>query len=444
MSIFSKVKRALGFGPDDDDADDEQLFADTAESTEKADEGTVAALPPAAESVKPVEFDARMQDAIFTRIIDVFNSSLPDFFAKTVDKESQLKYLRENLDAGVKEYLDSLSRAAETYCEAQWKARQASMATELETIRARAGEIEKQSSDIKQKQLSADRQKRALTERVHDLESQLARLESEREQFELENRSLVNRLKVANVQQEDVEKLQTELNHLRLENQRMRENPDEASAAKIEALNTQIGEMTAGIESLKEQIRVSGEMTEDLRSRLRQSEDVAKEMQSRIEAKDKEIADYNEIVAQFAHVEKKMVEVDEVISRKDEKIKSQKKMLDSRAAEIEELRKTISENLRLQAEREKSLREEIDSLRPTVVSEMTVNFGDATEDSVPQISEDDLSALEQTFESDEWFTKTPPPETPSMRPPESESDFGYHAPRRKTVPPEHPNQLSLF
>lgn len=305
------------------------------------------------------------------------------------------------------------------------------MASELETIRVRADEIEKQSSDIKQKQLSADRQKRALTERVHDLESQLARLESEREQFELENRSLVNRLKVANVQQEDLEKLQTELQHLRLENQQMRENPGDVAARQIEALNTQIAEMTDGIESLKEQIRVSKDMNDDMRSRLSERE--------------KEISELNELLKQFADVERQLSEVEAVIAAKDDKIKSQKKLLDSRSAEVGQLKQTIAENLRLQAEREQKLQAEIASMRPpTVVSEMTVEFGEAAEDSVPKISEDDLNAIEQTFESDDWFTKTPPPETPSMRPPEYDSDFGYQAPRRKSHAPEHPDQLSLF
>ena len=425
MSIFSKFKRALGFGPDDDEAD-EQLFADTAAADENAED---APPPPAAPA--PVEFDAAMQDAIFSHVVDVFNASLPDFLAKTTDRDAQLKYLRQSLDSGVKEYLDSLSKASELYCEAQWKARQSSMASELETIRVRADEIEKQSSDIKQKQLSADRQKRALTERVHDLESQLARLESEREQFELENRSLVNRLKVANVQQEDLEKLQTELQHLRLENQQMRENPGDVAARQIEALNTQIAEMTDGIESLKEQIRVSKDMNDDMRSRLSERE--------------KEISELNELLKQFADVERQLSEVEAVIAAKDDKIKSQKKLLDSRSAEVGQLKQTIAENLRLQAEREQKLQAEIASMRPpTVVSEMTVEFGEAAEDSVPKISEDDLNAIEQTFESDDWFTKTPPPETPSMRPPEYDSDFGYQAPRRKSHSPEHPDQLSLF
>jgi len=433
MSIISKFKRALGFGSDDDCDADRQLFADTADADEKLSDAPSDQDARQAHSgqAKPVEFDATMQDAIFTHIIDVFNSTIPDFFAKTVDKEAQLKYLRDSLDNGIKEYLDSLSKAAETYSEAQWQSRNESMTSELETIRARASEIEKQSSDIKQKQLSADRQKRALTDRVHDLESQIAKLESEREQFELENRSLVNRIKVADVQQEDIEKLQTELQRLRFENKHMLENPGQAEAQQIKALNAQIAEMSDGIESLKEQIRVSKEMNDDMRSRLAD--------------RDKEVAELNELLKQYSEVEHKLGEAESILSKKDEKIKSQKKLLDSRNSEIEELRNTIAENLRLQAKREKELQDIIDSLRPpTVVSEMTVEFGDATEDTVPQISEDDLTALEQTFESDDWFTKTPPPETPSMRPPEYDSDFGYQAPKRKAHPADHPDQLSLF
>ncbi|MDE6334208.1 MAG: hypothetical protein K2L77_06125, partial [Muribaculaceae bacterium] len=243
MSFFSSFKRAFGFG-DDDNAADEDLYADTADDNSAADTDAPADThkADATTSIEPVKFDPDMQLMMFDSILAVFNEALPDFLARTGDIEARRKYLFDSLDEGICKYLECLNARAEEYCEAQWKNRQAGMAAEMEALRIRSEEIERQSSDIKQKQLSADRQKRALTERVHDLESQLSRLESEREQYELENRSLVNRIKVANVQQADLEKAQSDITALQAELAKMRANPDLAFAEREESLQKQISE----------------------------------------------------------------------------------------------------------------------------------------------------------------------------------------------------------
>lgn len=470
MSFISKLKRSLGFGPDDE-VEYDSIYEDTAAAVETpASETDAAEMSQEHPQVKPVDFDADMQNLIFAKVVEVFNNAMPDFISKATDQEMQRRILFDSLDAGVKDYLKSISTAAEAYCDAQWKARQNSMAAELDAIKHRAGEIEKQSSDIKQKQLSADRQKRALTERVHDLESQLAKLESEREQFELENRSLVNRIKVANVQQEDLEKAQADIHALTLELNAIRNNPESAFAEREEKLNKQIAEMTDGIDSLKEQLRVSEEMREDLKKRYEEKLDSQKQalsveneelkkkisklevslttidnLRKDLAAKTVEVNDLNEMIKDYDELNSRMGEVDKAMTRLNDKILSQKKIIGQRDAEIDTLKATIAENKRIQAERVKSLKAEIDALRPpTVVAEMQVDFGSVTEDSAPRISEDDLSAMEETFESGEWFTKTPPPPTPSMRPPEADAEFGYRAPRRKSPQITNPDQLSLF
>lgn len=470
MSFISKLKRSLGFGPDDE-VEYDPIYDDTAAGVETSESETAPGTAPQEEpQVKPVDFDSDMQNLIFAKVVEVFNQAMPDFISKATDQEMQRRMLFDSLDAGVKDYLKSISAAAEAYCDAQWKARQNSMAAELDAIKLRAGEIEKQSSDIKQKQLSADRQKRALTERVHDLESQVAKLESEREQFELENRSLVNRIKVANVQQEDLEKAQADLQALSRELNDIRKNPESAFAEHEEKLNKQIAEMTDGIDSLKEQLRVSEEMREDLRKRYEEKLDSQKQslteeneelkkkvsklegslttienLRKDLAAKTIEVNELNGMIKDYDELNSRMSEVDQAMTRLNEKIQSQKKIIGERDAEIDSLKATIAENKRIQAERVKSLKAEIDALRPpTVVSEMQVDFGSVTEDSAPRISEDDLSAMEETFESGEWFTKTPPAATPSMRPPETDAEFGYRAPRRKSPQVTNPDQLSLF
>lgn len=460
MSFFSKISHALGFGSSEDPEYD-SIYDDTAsdidgESPQEID----SAEKPEQHTIAPVVFDAGMQQQIFNKVVEVFDAALPEFIGKACNQDVQKKMLYDSLDQGIKEYLASIGKMAEDYCDAQWKAKQTMMASEMEAMRVRAGEIEKQSSDIKQKQLSADRQKRALTERVHDLESQIAKLESEREQYELENRSLVNRIKVANVQQEDLDKTQAELQSLRLELNTIRQNPDAAFAKIEEELRGQIAEMSDGIDSLKEQLRVSEEMREDQRKRSSESDKKLQEqahesdslklqlenLKKDLAKKTIEVNELNDLLKEYDEITKRMGEFDRAMTKLEEKIKSQNKIIEQRDSEIENLKATMAENMRMADERELHLKKQLDNLRPeSIVAEMQVDFGVETEpDEAPRISEDELSAMEEAFESGDWFTKTPPADTPSMRPADSEMDFGYKAPRRKTPTVSNPDQLSLF
>ena len=412
MSFFKKLKRGLGFS-DDDEEYDERLFSDTDTDSDApavtAPKAPSTVMPaPAADS--KLEFDAANQDKIFEKVLEIFNKSLPPFLAESVDRDAQVKYLREALDAGVKEYLSTLTATAEAYCEARWKQTRDSMSAEMEAIRVKNEEVEKKAQEIQQKQLSSDRQKRALSDRVHDLEATLSRLEAEREQYELENRSLVNRLKVTGVQQDDLSTAQAEIERLKAELKQLKENP---------------GENTELVDGLREQQSTTLLILEEMRK------DLAGATKS-VEEKDKQLAEMQASVDEAnAHVdecnrvmEAKMEEVDKAIEHYKEKIKSQKATIAERDAEIEALKATIAENLRLQAEREQQLQAELDAHRNAPVAE-----------AAPVISEEDISAIERTFETEGWFTKTPPAETPSMRQGVDDADFGY------TEPPRKPSQV---
>lgn len=429
MSFFDTLKRGLGFGGDA--APDDTLLADTAEPVTPRHES----------DVEPVKFDPAQQRLIFEHVVDVFNQSLPPFLAKSIDRDAQIEYLRRGLDTGITAYLDSLAKAADRYCEARWQQTRESMKAELAALKAKAGDIERRSADMQQRQLSSDRQKRALSDRVHDLEAQLAKLEAEREQYELENRSLLNRLKVAGVQQEDVDSARAEIERLGMELRKQRENPGADAAQRADALEVQVKEMTDGIEALKEQNRVTTDMLEDMRKSLAAAN-------KRVAERDAKIAEANETVRQVTEaIEAKMLEVDTTLADNASTIKRLNAELTERSLLIDSLNETIAKNLRLQAAREKELNRRIVKLqgapKPTPKpAEAPVETAEAP---APVISEADLSAIEKTFESEDWLVKSPPAPTPSMRPLADPEDFGYRGPGRNSDNiPSNPSQLSLF
>ena len=420
---FIFFKRLFGFGSDAD-ADQDQLLADDTDAPASA--ASDSKHKPAEKPADPPAFDQDIAQRIFGSVIQIFNESLPKFVADSVDPKVQAELIRKALDQDIQKYLDSLSETARQYCEQQWKQTRTALEDEIAAAKAKSAEVQRKSEEFQQRQLSADRQRRALSDRVHDLEAQLTKLEAEREQLDLEKRSLVNRLRVASVQGGT-------------------DAPAEAIAdpAEVQKLQQTIAEMQSGIDSLKEQNRVANEMLEDQRKRLAEAKKELDEARTLLAAKEKDLADANEAISQFNEVVPQMQKVDEILSAKEEKIKQLRKTISARDNEITALRKTISDNIRAQAQREKELQNQIDNLQgaaPKPATLMTIDEP-IDEEPTPQISEEELSAIEQSFENGEWFTNSKPVETPPIRP--DDSDFGYQEPKRKKNQPD-PNQLSLF
>lgn len=420
---FIFFKRLFGFDSDAD-ADQDQLLADDTDAPASA--ASDSKHKPAEKPADPPAFDQDIAQRIFGSVIQIFNESLPKFVADSVDPKVQAELIRKALDQDIQKYLDSLSETARQYCEQQWKQTRTALEEEIAAAKAKSAEVQRKSDEFQQRQLSADRQRRALSDRVHDLEAQLTKLEAEREQLDLEKRSLVNRLRVASVQGGT-------------------DAPAEAIAdpAEVQKLQQTIAEMQSGIDSLKEQNRVANEMLEDQRKRLAEAKKELDEARTLLAAKEKDLADANEAISQFNEVVPQMQKVDEILSAKEEKIKQLRKTISARDNEITALRKTISDNIRAQAKREKELQNQIDNLQgaaPKPATLMTIDEP-IDEEPTPQISEEELSAIEQSFENGEWFTNSKPVETPPVRP--DDSDFGYQEPKRKKNQPD-PNQLSLF
>lgn len=416
------IKRIFGFGSDD--VDDDQILADDSDPS-AAQKPATQKIAPANAPIDPPSFDKDIAQRIFKSVIDIFNQSMPKFVAESVDPKAQADFIRNALDKDIQQYLNSLSDTARQYCEQQWQQTRLALEDEIAATKAKSAEVQRKSDEFHQKQLSADRQRRALSDRVHDLEAQLAKLEAEREQLDLEKRSLVNRLRVASVQSGS-------------------DAPaDAANADQIANLQQTIAEMQSGIDSLKEQNRVANEMLEDQRKRLAEAKKELENANSQLKKTKQELDAARDELSKFNEVVPQMQKVDEILTAKEEKIKQLRKTIAARDNEITGLRNTISENIRAQAQREKELKQQIDKLQSTKPSTLITITDPLDEEPAPKISEEDLSAIARELETDEWFTNSKPVATPPIRP-DDNSDFGYQEPKRRKNQPNDPNQLSLF
>ncbi len=453
MSFFNNLKRSLGFGNDVDD----ELLEDSTEPIDAEADVTVRETvveQPVAES-SPIEIDRSKADMIFDRVVAVFNEALPSFLRDSVDVSVQRKKLYDGLDQSLKYYIDTIGVETRRRCEAHWSAEQASMRNEMDSLRSKAKEIEQQRFDIKQQQLSSDRQRRALTDRLHDLEAQIGRLEAEREQYDLENKSLLNKLKVASVHETENETLQQMLTDAQAEILRLRSggeatvNSDDEKIKELEAANASLTEQ---LEAAADKDRIASEMFNNLQSKASASREENEKLLAQIETLQKKLEEAESYKTEVAEISKQIEQVDEIIKKRERKIEKLKETCATLREENSSLQQTIARNLQAHADAEAELKRRIEALEadpttPIVAADLEApieaEIEKADDNAAVKISDGDLAAIEESFDTADWM-RSDPPETPSMRSGVSEAEFGYQAPVRKSPRSDNEAQLSLF
>ncbi len=457
MSVWNNIAKTLGFGGDAPESEEESWQVDdVVEST------------PQPEETGPVEIEPARVHAIFQRVIEVFNNTLPDFLSKSVDPEKQRKYLYDSLDASTKNYLAEVQQRVNDYCTSQWQAERDRLKDEAARLRKRTEELEEKKSAMADKQLSTDRQKRALSERVRDLEDQILKLEAEKEQLDIENKCMVNKAKAATVLEEEIEELRKE--NLRLNDARqamdMRSDLNDAmgsefkkqaaeATAEMKALNEKLQALTeeaalkdARIADLTRKAQVSeskiAELTEHNQSQKKEIDGMAKalaEAQSHAEAVDitpEQLEEIQHQISRFEEVKKKL----------DSRIDKLRATLKESQAENQSLRDTIKENLLTAAKTQQQLNERIEALTRQLEGAKPGQTAKASEKKRNETKRSSSgsgssSGVDQLINGADWLVSSPAEESPMHS--ADEDSFGYTAPPRKPrLATDNDAQLSLF
>jgi DNA repair exonuclease SbcCD ATPase subunit len=171
---------------------------------------------------------------IFEQVIEVFNRALPDFLGQSVDPERERQALFKALDSSMKEYFENLEKNVERRLQLKYEVDRQRLHEQIEELQVKARKEEEGTSNAKNLQLSAERQKRALSERVHDLEKQVATLEAENEQYILENKSMANKLRMASMSDREVDEMR----------QAAAEQAEAAANAKVAEAEAKLAEMS--------------------------------------------------------------------------------------------------------------------------------------------------------------------------------------------------------
>lgn len=429
MSFVKTLKRAFGFS--DSEMEEEELEGidarvtplrdrcdknasqmreeqPAAQATEKTDADNDTPDRAAAASADPATISAVVEnsvtpDAIFESVVRIFNESLPDFLHSSVDEKSQREYLYRALDTSMKEYIENLTERAGKDCSQRFENERRSMQMEMDELRKKVQKEESDSSESKKLQLSAERQKRALNERLHELEKQLATLQAENEQYVLENKSLMNKLRVSALTGGS-------------------SDGGDADAAVVEKLE----ELTRDIDTLKEELSAQKELTakaeREAKENLMALDMNRRKLASSMETWQSESTEKDELLAAArAHADKLASEVEklrealEQAKVKDEFGGAMINELQTKAVEArddaEQARNELialrSENTRLEAERaslSEKLYEANESLR--VVEDMHAQLDKLEEarmqnESVQRHQKDELLLLGEQLKRQE-------------------------------------------
>lgn len=366
--------------------------------------------------------DPAMKAKIFEGVVAIFNESLPDFLKKSVDPERQSRLISESLDASLKEYLDSLSAEVSRYAESMLKNTAETAKREADRLRQDMEALEQQRTSLREQQLSAERRRRALADRVHDLETQLASAEAEREQFDLEKKSMLNKIKLADVQPAIIEDLRNEIERLKAEQAEAPET--QANTEEMERLNAELGEARTELDKIRAELEQQREMAENTQSMYN---DLQHQLVDEREARAKAEAEADEarkIFDTVLEMQKQMQQVEAIIQKRDERIARLKAANKKLKEEVAELKAGIEETEDNHDGGLFDLTQEEDSeIHPTAEEEAA------------------LTSLEDDFECPDWFVSQPAPGEGALR--ASEEPFGYTPPAKKHTP-DNDAQLSLF
>ncbi len=350
MGFFGKLANIFGIGDADEVLDDTPEVA-------KADVAAEHPQPLPARDVTPLDVDKDQSDAIFERVVAVFNTALPDFLARSVDPAKQRKCLYDALDASMRDYIESLRQTAEDNAKAAWQAEHERLVAEAEALKKKAAELEGAKSKVKDKQLSAERQRRALSERVRDLEEQVLKLEAEKEQYEIENKCMINKAKASAVLEAEIEDLRSRMEH------------HDAAATDSESLN----EANTKINALEERISQMTSTIGDLEKENDELKARAETLTQGAKVKD-EMGDamINELQAKAAEANASAAEIKQQLDRSLADLETANAKIEDalrQAGENEAMCSLLKAEADEKADRIKELEEEVDELRSQVADD---------------------------------------------------------------------------
>ncbi len=358
MSFFGGLKRALGWSGDDEENED-YISYESSSDKQVALQGMKEETE-ANESVV-LDFSDEIPEGVFDGLIEIVNANLSPMVLKCLDVEAEKKLMYEALGPKFSAFVKETRERSLEMARQEWNREKGALNGKIEDFKSRCDAAENEMREMKAMKMSEDRQKMALKERLRNLEDQIARAEAEKEQYDLENKSLLNKLKVSQVRSEANEEAEREIVELKAEIARMK-------AQQAEPASEDVAKELE--DEYKSKMEVNNALINDLRAEAAKNKELLAESEG-------EVA---ELKAKLVELEEKSANVDKVVAEADEEkakltaeLEETANELKAAKAEIEEMAENLSvlddiqEQLEKVGEFKKKKEEEIQSLQEKVL-----------------------------------------------------------------------------
>ena len=308
MSFFKNLKNAFGFSDDpiSNDIDDGLAYDETDKRepyinpfkptapTEPVK--PVAAVPaqpsPSPVPVKPHAVSYELPEGFLNSIIAIVNANLPQIVKDCIDIEAEKKAITQSLGTHFKSAIDDIHRAAAEQATAIWTTERDAISAKLASATQAAEESARRADEARQKCQVEESKRKALKEQTAKLEQRVATLEAEHEQYVIENKSLLNKVKVMQVYADDAaaykdmaDQSEKKLAALRAELEDKVKELEEANAHATEAM-AEAAEARTAAAIAREAAEAAIKTGEEIQAAAEAAKEAAEERteQARIEA----------------------------------------------------------------------------------------------------------------------------------------------------------------
>lgn len=220
MSIINNLKAMLGF-PDKEDMGNENSSQTNSPSYinpfKKENEKPLPPPVPEVAKISQKDVEDAISDEVVDKVTSVLNTSLPEYVRECIDKDAQANYVRSLIGSTLTDFLQQIKQEAEEAARQQWQKDRMDLANKSSEASKQMNEYKTKNEELRNRILSLDRQKTTLNDRISTLENRAASAEAEREQYQLECKSLMNKIKVAAVNDEALQALRQDNDDLRAE-----------------------------------------------------------------------------------------------------------------------------------------------------------------------------------------------------------------------------------
>jgi len=254
------------------------------------------------------------------------------------------------------EYADKAARLMNEHAQAVMELVQQQWKREKDELLKRVEQADKVVAEAKEKMQANDAQRRTAQTRANDLAKQIATLQSEREQSDVEKKSLANRIKAMEMRNDDAGKTAQDVEKLT--------RHIEALRKQLSDKDKQLAEKDKLMADAK-QAAANPQEIDQLKAKLQERDALVVKLQDESKAMQEQLDQANEELQMAEEVQKQLEEVKEFKDKKNNEIATLKQQVNDmqrRTSEYDEMRK----KLLVMEEENNNLKTEVENLNAQV------------------------------------------------------------------------------